>query len=488
MNDSVSSAASPLYTRLSREQRRLILLAVAIGTFMAPLDASVVNIALPKIGSFFHAPLRLVEWVIMSYLLVISSLLLTYGRLGDMYGHKKIYVTGFIFFTIGSLLCGLAPSIMALIFARAFQALGAGMMMAMGPAIVTATSPPQERGRSMSTIAVAVSVALTTGPILGGFLTSHFGWRSIFLINLPIGVIASFLAWRTIPETGRKEKQPFDLKGAALFFAALTSILLSLSYVEKAGWKNPRIWLALTGGLFLLLLFILLEKKIPAPMLDLSLFKIRLFSLGNLSALLNYIAQYSVVFLMPFYLQQQRHLDPSHAGLLLIPMPLTTMVIAPISGILSDKFDVRYLSSAGMGITAFGLWQLSRLTVDSPTSAIILALVTVGLGTGLFQTPNNSAIMGSVPKNRLGIASSVLATMRNVGMVTGVAITGAVFSTRYNSLLKTYAAQGIGNSKVLAFSGAMHTAYLVATCLALLAVFTSLSRGSLNVATGQADS
>ncbi len=193
-------------------KRRLILLAVAIGTFMGPLDSSVVNIALPSISSYFHASMATVEWVIMSYLLIISSLLLTYGRLGDLYGHKRIYLTGFIIFTFGSLLCGIVPTISLLIISRALQAIGAGMLMAMGPAIITETTPPKERGKALGTIAVAVSVALTTGPVIGGFLTSHLGWQSVFLINVPIGITGSLWAQKIIPLPRAVRPSPLILK------------------------------------------------------------------------------------------------------------------------------------------------------------------------------------------------------------------------------------------------------------------------------------
>jgi len=183
------TADSSLYNELSARRRLQILAAIAIGNFMAPLDSSVVNIALPAIRTFFQTSLGTVEWVVMSYLLVISSLILIYGRMGDLYGHKKIYLSGFAVFTIGSLLCGLAPNILALIIFRALQAIGAGMMMAMGPAIITNITPPQHRGKALGVMGMTVSIALTAGPVLGGFLTATFGWASIFFINIPIGIL-----------------------------------------------------------------------------------------------------------------------------------------------------------------------------------------------------------------------------------------------------------------------------------------------------------
>ncbi len=470
------------YEQLSRTRRRQVLLSVAIGTFMAPLDSSVVNIALPSISQYFQASLAVVEWVILAYLVMISSLLLVFGRLGDLYGHKKIYILGFVIFTAGSLLCGLAPSIKLLIVFRAIQAVGAGMLMAMGPAIVTNVSLPQERGKSLGIIAVSVSIALAAGPVLGGVLTDKFGWPSIFLINIPIGILASIIAYRIIPDFKGREVQPFDIKGAVTAFTALISILIPLSYAEKFGWKNPYIISMLVTGIVLLIFFVYLEKRVKHPMVDLSLFRNRLFSMSNLSALLNYTAMFSVVLIMPFYLQQLRSLPPSKAGLLLIPMPLTTMLIAPLSGALSDRVDTRYISSLGMVITTLGLGLLSYLRIDSRYSSIILILIIVGIGSGMFHTPNNSAVMGSAPANRRGIASGILAIMRNLGMVLGVAISGAIFSSHRNYLIRLMETQGLSGVelKVQAFTGAMHLTFLVAAGIAATGILTSLVRGPLN--------
>jgi len=481
-SEEAKSATGFLYERISKRQHRIILFAVALGTFMGPLDGSVVNIALPTISSDYKVTLATVEWVVMSYLLMTSSLLLTFGRLGDLYGHKNIYLRGFIVFTFGSLLCGVAPSILMLIIFRGVQAIGAGMMMSMGPAIVADITDPRERGRSLGVIAVAVSVALTTGPVLGGFLTSYFGWRSVFFINIPIGIAGSFLAYKVIPVQKSNGVQPFDIPGSVMFFLALVSMLFSLSNAEKMGWNNPVIIGLLAGGIILLFIFIFFESRTPYPMLDTRLFKNRLFSMGNLSALMSFIAMNAVILIMPFYLQQVLNLSPSQAGFYLIPMPLVTMIVAPVSGIISDRTDTRYVSSLGMAIMATGLFLLSRLKGDSDAASIVTALVLLGLGSGMFQTPNNSAVLGTVLPNRRGIASSMLAVMRNTGMVLGIAVSGAIFSTKFSSLNNSLAAQGLEGTVLYvgAFEGAMHNTFLAASLIALAAVFTSLIRGPLN--------
>jgi EmrB/QacA subfamily drug resistance transporter len=462
------------------QRKRAILLAVGIGTFMSALDASIVNMVLPNIGNYFHASLSTIEWTIMSYLLVISSLLLTYGRLGDMYGHKKIYITGFIIFMLGSLLCGLASSVLLLVIFRGIQAVGAGMQMAMGPAIVTDTVSPAERGKGLSIIAISVALALTTGPVIGGFLTGALGWQSIFLINIPVGFIGVFLAQKTIPQNHERQVQPFDFIGAAIIFITLICMLLPLSLMERYGWNNPWMILLFFTGLLFMAGFVFWEKHTRYPMFDIGLFQNRLFGMSNLSALLNFMAQYSIILLIPFYLQRLRGLSPEHAGLLYLPLPFTMMIIAPISGTLSDRMDSRYISSAGMALMAAGMWILSYLKADSPNIFMIVGLIIVGFGIGLFQTPNNSAIMGAVPNSKRGVASGMLATMRNIGMVLGVALSGAIFTSSHDWLVNLNKAKGLSGAVLeqTAFIGALHITYQVGAIFALLAVITSLIKGS----------
>jgi len=455
------------------------LAAIALGTFMGPLDGSIVNIALPSISSYFHAPLPLVEWVVMSYLLIISSLLLTYGRLGDMYGHKPVYLAGFVIFTLGSALCGFAPAIGFLIGARVLQAVGAGMMMAIGPAIVTSIFPPHLRGRALGLNGSVVASALAFGPTIGGFLLGQFGWRAIFFVNLPIGVIGTIWAARVLRRDRRLSRQRFDIPGAVTLFAGLMSLLLALSHGEEWGWRSPAIIISLVLAVVFLALFIRLELTGAEPMMDLRLFRIRLFAAANATSLLNFMAQFSITFLMPFYLEQVRRLDPAHAGLVLSAPPFLILFVAPLSGTLSDRIGSRLLSSLGMAITAAGMFWLSRVDVQTPYPIIIAGMFVFGLGTGLFQAPNNSAIMGSVPRNRLGVGSGTLASMRNIGMVLGIALSGAVFSGRlplHSALLR---AQGYRGEALAAhaFVGALNDAYLVGAALAALGVITSLVRG-----------
>jgi len=460
------------------EYRWKVLWVVALGTFMAPLDASVVNIALLSIIKDFKASLAVGEWVILIYLLFISALLLTYGRLGDLYGKKPIYVTGFVVFTLGSLLCGLSPTLSFLIGARVIQSLGAGMMMAMAPAIVTEVFPPQERGKALGINGMTVAAALAFGPSAGGFLTHFFGWRSVFFINIPIGLIGSILAYKIIKTEVSSKKHSFDFLGAFLSFIGLGSLLIVLTFFEKYSFTHPLMVGFLLTSILAFIMFLYVEQKVAEPMVDLSLFKNRDFSFSNLSAFLSYVALYQLVFLMPIYLQQLRQFSSEKAGMVMSVHPLLTMIVAPLSGSLSDKIGSRILAPFGMVVMAVGLFAISRLKETSSVVIIILSLMFIGLGSAIFQSPNNSTIMGSVPKNRLGTASGFLATMRNVGMVMGVAVAGAVFTGRRNYYLTYYLqnhyTEELATTK--AFILAFREAFLVGALIALLSAGASLVR------------
>jgi EmrB/QacA subfamily drug resistance transporter len=458
-----------------------IIVIVSIGAFMSALDSSIVNISLPAMSTYFNASLTTVEWVVLSYLIIITSLLLTFGRLGDLFGHKIIFNTGLIIFTAGSLFCALSPTIIILIIARVVQAVGAGMLMSMGPAIITMNVAPERRGRSLGAMAVSVSLALIAGPAIGGFLISYFGWQSIFYINLPIGIAVFIWALRVLPVTRGMEKQRFDFIGAVLLFISLIAIVFPLSFADKAGWSNPYIIASIISGIILFAVFIIIENRIRNPMLDLKLFRSRVFAFGNISLMLNFIAQFAVSLIMPFYLIQLRNFSPSEAGLILIAAPIAIMVVGPVAGYISDKIDARYLSSAGMVLASTGLFLLSTLKEDTKIYLIIIYALVVGFGFGMFQTPNNSAIMGSVAPGRRGTASSMLATMRNLGMVLGVAIAGSVFSTRQNYITDALKNTAFSSLQIQneAFTGALQLTFIVAGMISTVGIFTSLVRGPL---------
>lgn len=471
----------PVVRYLGLEAKWWVLLAIGISTFMSALDGSVVNTALPVISVFFNADVSSIEWVVTIYLLVLSGLLLSFGRLGDLRGHKTVFISGFGIFIISSALCGFAPSLVWLILFRAVQALGAAMLSANSPAILTKSFPGSQRGQALGLQATMTYLGLTVGPTLGGWLTDQFSWRAIFYINVPVGLAALWLGLRYIPadaylREARAASERFDLTGAGLFIVGLIMLLLGLNQGHAQGWVSLPILGSLSAALIILAVFVAYERRVSHPMLDLALFKNRLFSISVISAILNYICLFSILFLMPFYLIQGRGLTPTQAGLLLSVQPVAMAIVAPLSGTLSDRIGVRLLTSLGMALLAIGIFMQSRFGPQTLTAHMAAGLAITGLGTGIFISPNNSALMGSAPRHRQGIAAGILATSRNVGMVLGIGLAGAIFTT-------VLAQHGEGNTLTMPsplMFQAFRASFTTAAGIAALGALISLVRSKEN--------
>jgi EmrB/QacA subfamily drug resistance transporter len=400
---------------------------------------------------------------------VITGLLLSFGRWGDLHGHKPIYCCGFLVFVLGSASCGLARTVTALIAFRALQALGAAMLFANSPALLTQNFPAEQRGRALGLQATMTYLGLTVGPSLGGWLTNQFGWRAVFYINIPIGLLALSLSLRFIPrDPPADHAERFDLAGALTFLCGLTALLLGLNKGHDWGWTSPSILGSLALAGIFLSAFLAIERHVPNPMLDLSLFRNRLFSAAAASAVLNYICVYSIVFLLPFYLIRGRGLSPAQAGVLLTGQPLVMAIAAPLSGAMSDRIGSRLPTMLGMGLLALGLFLLSRLGPHSPLREVTLALSFTGLGTGIFVSPNSSALMGSAPVQRRGVAAGILASSRLVGMALGVGLAGAV--------LTTVLARSQASHAATALIDGVRAGFLVASGVAALGVVVSANR------------
>lgn len=440
-----------------------ILLALLTGIIMGPLDASIVYIAMPSIAQYFSVDPQTVGWVSMSYLLVMGSFLLAFGRLGDMFGFRRLYLTGLLLFVTASAFCGLAPSLGWLISLRALQALGAGLTMAMAPAITTAAFPPEERGKALGITGMAVALGLALGPSIGGLLVELYDWRLIFYVNIPIGIVAFFWCLKVLPDKRREEQKKFDWQGAVLGFAALSTMLFFASRGQAVNWSWP---VLLTGMISLILLagFIIVEKRVSDPMLDLKLFKNRVFSAGCYTSLLNFMTQYIIVFMTPFLLQELMGYTAGQAGAMMTAFPLTVLVVAPISGALSDRIGQRGLAFTGSLLCTLAAIALSSLERYASPLDVAWRLSLFGMGTGMFQSPITSAVMGSVPKFRLGIAAGVLSTTRNIGMVLGIAAGGAVLAVR----------QAFYSGQADAYLFGLKDAYMAAFLLSLICTLTTL--------------
>jgi EmrB/QacA subfamily drug resistance transporter len=405
-----------------------ILAVLMVGTFLAPLDASIVNIALPAIATNLQTSVTAVTWVTDAYLLTVATLLLSMGRLGDTWGLRNLYVWGLLIFGAGSLACALSGSLAMLIGARVLQASGAAMLFAAGPAIVAHTFPPANRGEALGIISLAVAAGLTAGPALGGLLVGAFGWPSIFVINIPLSIIAAGIAWRTLSQE-ESIGESFDMFGAVLVGGTLLSMLGALTEVETYGIGSLEIIGALSASVFLGVTFIWWEGRAATPMVDLRMFRSRGFSAGLASAAFSYMAMFSITFTMPFYLLRARGMQAAAAGLILTAMPFAMASLAPYAGRLSDRIGSRVLSTAGLLVLAAGLSAMSMLQLFSSLWLVAGCLLTAGAGMAIFQTPNTSAVLSAVPRARVGIASALIAEARNVGMALGIALTAALVAS-----------------------------------------------------------
>ena len=444
-----------------------------LGSFTGPLDGSIVNTVLPEVTRYFRSDISTAQWVPTVYLLTISCLILLYGRLGDMVGYKRVFLYGLAAFVLVSILCGVSQSIWMLITFRAMQGLAASMMMAVGFAIIATAFPSPERGKAMGIYATSIAAALGLGPTIGGLVAEHLSWRYVFFINAPIGIAAFLWGSRIIPEGSTNPGQRLDLPGALTAFIFLATLLLYANRGEYWGWVSPAPLVLLGVAVLFGTLFFWTERTSAQPMLNLTLFRSRQFSFASLSALLNFMALYALVFLTPFYLTFALHYSIVEVGLVMAASPVATLLVAPLSGTLSDRFDTRVFAVSGMCVVALGLYFVGELDASTSAWDVIWRLTVVGVGSGMFQSPNNSAIMGSVPPWHLGVASGTLAAMRNVGMVLGIAVSGAIL---YNvTPIAESLHPGYSNpSEIEEFLNGLHWAFISGTALAGVAALASL--------------
>ncbi len=467
------------------DRRWLLLALTSVGAFMTPLDASIVAVALPKMGPLLSLSFAASLWVQASYLLCIAVLLIPLGRLADQHERVQFYLAGIAIFTLASLAAAFSWNGPTLILSRIAQGIGGALLYATSAAIVTSVFPAQERGRALGINVMAVYLGLSVGPPLGGFLVDHFGWPWIFLVNLPIGLVVFLWGWRILPRPQRSEgavatrRTSLDLPGAVLLAIFLVGLLVPLTFAAEWGWRSLRVWTLLlvaagAGGAF-----VLQEGRAKTPLVDLDLLRgNRLFASANLAALLNYMALYAVAVLTAVQLQLVQGRTAKVTGWIMLGQPLMQACLSPLAGRLSDRVGSRLLSTSGMGLVALGMALLGLLGRSASLLPIAGALGIVGVGMAAFSAPNTSAIMGSVARSQLSVAGAFLGTMRVTGQALSVAILGGIAASHlgpggWRALLKI----GSSPQAAEAFARGYRAAMLTGAALALLGAWASATRG-----------
>ncbi|MCF8012169.1 MAG: MFS transporter [Clostridiales bacterium] len=459
--------------------KKYTLIAVTTASFLTPFMGSAVNLAIPSIGNEFSSTAVLLSWVVTSYILASAAFLVPIGRIADIIGRKKIFITGTLIFTITSFLCAAAWSVKILIFFRVLQGVGSAMVFATAMAILTSVFPPWERGKVLGINVASVYTGLSLGPVLGGALNHYLGWEFIFYFSALLGIISLIITIYGIKgEWADSKGESFDINGSILYSVGLIALMYGISSISNTPWAKYTALL----GLIILIIFIVYEKKLEHPVLNTKLFSQNItFSFSNLAALVNYSATFAVAFLLSLYLQVVLQYNSQAAGLVLLFQPIIMAVLSPFTGKLSDRIEPRIVASTGMAITFLSLLFFCFIAQNTPLWLIILNLMLLGAGLALFSSPNNNAIMGSVEKKYYGVAASALSTMRLTGQTISMAIVTLIIALY------------VGNIEFSQASASMlvkgtQTAFIIFTVLCFGGIFASLARGDLKERNAEDDS
>lgn len=464
-------------------------IAVASGTFASVADQVSVNVALHPIAGHFDSDIPTVQWVVISYTLTISALLLPMGRLSDIFGLKRVYIIGSLVFALFAICAGISANLGLLIGSRVIQGAGAAMTQGTGMAIIAASFPANERGKAIGFMMAVVSSGAIVGPALGGFLLDLFGWRAVFLVNIPMITLSIGLGLAVLSDQnpGRaaggpeQQRKGFDWQGATLSTGMLLLLLMSVTYAHRFGWTSAPIVAGFVGFVIVLGCFIWWELRTPNPMLDLRYFRSPVFSCGASAAFLTFMGGISIFFLTPFYLQGVLGYSPTQTGLTLVPGAVCMLFLGPVSGRLSDRYGWRALTVGGLALCSLSLFILSRLTADSSLATVLPGLILQSCGMGLFFSPNASSVLSSVSRESYGVISAFLNLIRNAGNVVSIAAATAIVTATMGSMgyepslsaVQAGAAEGVGH----AFTTGLRYTYLGMTCLMLIAMSISALRG-----------
>ena len=469
MPETLSSNQAAAPAMGSGTVKRAALLIAVLASFLTPFMVSSINIAIPAISRDFSMSAVAMSWVATAYLLSTAVFLLPFGRLADIHGRKKMFTLGIGIYTLAALLLVFSPSAAVLIALRAMQGFGSAMIFGTGMAIVISVYPASERGRVLGINVAAVYIGLSLGPFLGGFLTQQFGWRSIFLANVPVGLLVIyFVATRLKGEWAEARGERFDLSGSVIYGLALVLLMYGLSLLPTLRGGG-----LILAGLIGIGVFALWERSTASPLLNMDLFLHNAtFGFSNLAALINYSATFAVTFLLSLYLQYIKGFTPQHAGLILVAQPIVMAAFSPLAGRLSDRIEPRIVASLGMGLAAAGLFLFTFLSPATPVGSIVGCLMLIGFGFALFSSPNTNAVMSSIDRRFYGVGSATLGTMRLTGQMLSMGIATVIF------------AHHIGSARITPeyypqFLAALRTAFTLFAALCFGGIFASLARGKV---------
>jgi EmrB/QacA subfamily drug resistance transporter len=454
----------------SQKGKKTLILIFSLASFLVPFTVSSLNVALPAIGAAFSLDAITLGWITTAYMLTASVCILPFGKIADIYGRKRIFLIGTVLFITGSMCAALSISGEMLIMSRIIQGLGGAMVFATSVAIVTCVFPPGERGRALGIITATIYAGLSLGPVIGGYLTQHYGWPSLFLFNIPIALLVIILLTTSLHEEWREiQENRFDVAGLILYAITLTGTMYGLATVPS--FKG---FIFIGSGCICGLIFILWEKRLKSPFLDLTIFQNnRVFLFSNIAAMINYSVLFAVALLVSLTLQYNRGLDPSTTGLILLSQPLVQTIVSPIAGNLSDTRDPGFIATMGMGCTAAGLLILMISLPSQPVHIIVTGLAILGLGYGLFSSPNTNAIMSSVHLKYLGLASGMVATMRAIGQLISMAVTMMIFSM----IMGTVQITPLVYDQLMMSSTIILSIFVI---LSIFGIFSSYARGTVH--------
>jgi len=452
----------------------------SLGMLLAATNSGTLIIALPDLERAFKTSILSLVWVILAYMIASTVLVLTAGRLSDLFGRKRAYVGGFLVFALASLGAGFSADATQLILWRIAQGVGAAFLFANAAALVTDAFPKKELGLAMGTNTMVAAIGLVLGPILGGALVA-IGWQWVFWFNVPLALAGAAWGALILHELAKPDSvRGYDIPGVITFVVGLTGLVLGVSRGGISGWNDPVVIVSLIAALVLLPLFVLIERRSRAPMLDLTLFENRLFATATAAAFINGLSRFALLFLFVFYFQGAQGDDAVTAGIKLTPMAVGMLVASPVAGIWADRHGSRMLSAAGMLLSAVGLAAMTTLQVDSPYWQSTLWLAIVGIGSGMFNSPNTAAMMGAVPPHRRGVAAGVRTLLQNTGAVLSIAFVMAIVTNAVpqDVLLKIFSgvASGLSTSQLDPFIHNMHTALWVLAATSVLGAFVCLMR------------